>query len=1006
MHGVNKAESLSSTRWKRRLTAFILALTTSSLIAQSALASDCPAEQSQPLVPTDQALCRALDPVVKDPSALPTAAYQKTLDQYFRAFCHRDSEAGWVRDKYVRDTGPATAQIVSGQWKGAYHGTHMPVVIWYSPEMFAWIKSNRTEAHEDQLTDNEPVPDGAVMVKEMYPAPASLCADVDPLKLLPVPSGAAIMIRDNEASKDGWYWGWYGYEGWAPDFPANPDSNALANMGFGAYCMNCHASARDNLTFSSAKNIEGQPGEPLVFLSQDEDPTPAPASGHDQVVLPDADSNRLGRPYSRYDTAFLEAYATPSADDRPSWDTVSKMPSETYDDVHMPAGHPTVEGEFLPSAQCLGCHDAGSTGLQFDMTEIDPAIGKLWNLSPYATWRTSPMGLAGRDPIFFAQLSSETQTFHPDKAGIVQNTCLGCHGILGQRQFGIDQAQSNPPLDGKANCGTFTRDMVDAVPFPPDNPSADHADFGALARDGISCMACHRMVLGEEASAAVKDDPQNACVEERQAFLNPKNTGFGKTFTGSFLVSKPDELYGPFPNPRQAPMETALGIKPVHNATIQTSEVCGTCHTVHLPVMHNGDQVATVYEQLTYPEWAFSAYRTGTSPDGPLPGGKGEISMSCQSCHMPNKEPDGSLSKSRIASIQEHSNFPEAEFSKPAHEIDIPVREGYARHDLVGLNIFLTKMAQQFPDVLGIRTTDPMLVSKGVDPLIRTEQVMLDQAANATAAVSITKTVRDGDTLIATVRVDNKTGHKFPSGVGFRRAFLSFEVLDRLGEVLWASGRTDGAGRLLNADGSVLAGEQWWADDCSARIEPEKRLHQPHYQTITAQDQVQVYQELVSTPPETGKAQCGHAAEPAGQLTTSFLSICAEVKDNRLLPHGYLDLPARKAIAAALGAGEDMAEDAGSTAVGNDLDYRPGGPGGDTLVYRIDTKGLDGRIAGLRARLFYQATPPFYLQDRFCTAKGKDRDRLYFLGGHLNLDGTRAEDWKFLIADTGVVAPE
>ena len=37
----------------------------------------------------------------------------------------------------------------------------------------------------------------------------------------------------------------------------------------------------------------------------------------------------------------------------------------------------------------------------------------LVNLSPYGTWRTSPMGLAGRDPIFFAQLASETQTFHP-----------------------------------------------------------------------------------------------------------------------------------------------------------------------------------------------------------------------------------------------------------------------------------------------------------------------------------------------------------------------------------------------------------------------------------------------------------------------------------------------------------------------------------------------------------------------------------------------------------------
>ena len=33
---------------------------------------------------------------------------------------------------------------------------------------------------------------------------------------------------------------------------------------------------------------------------------------------------------------------------------------------------------------------------------------QLVNLSPYGEWRASPMGLAGRDPIFFAQLQSET----------------------------------------------------------------------------------------------------------------------------------------------------------------------------------------------------------------------------------------------------------------------------------------------------------------------------------------------------------------------------------------------------------------------------------------------------------------------------------------------------------------------------------------------------------------------------------------------------------------------
>jgi hypothetical protein len=122
------------------------------------------------------------------------------------------------------------------------------------------------------------------------------------------------------------------------------------------------------------------------------------------------------------------------------------------------------------------------------------------------------------------------------------------------------------------------------VPYPSDAPGAAHARFGALARDGISCTACHHMVLGEADSAIYRDQPQNHCVEERQAFLNPDVEGFARTFTGSFLVGPPDRLFGPFEEPKTKPMEHALGIRPLHYAPVTSSELCGTCHTVHLPI--------------------------------------------------------------------------------------------------------------------------------------------------------------------------------------------------------------------------------------------------------------------------------------------------------------------------------------------------------------------------------------------------------------------------------------
>ena len=143
---------------------------------------------------------------------------------------------------------------------------------------------------------------------------------------------------------------------------------------------------------------------------------------------------------------------------------------------------------------------------------------------------------------------------------------------------------------------------------------------------------------------------------------------------------------------------------------------------------------------------------------------------------MPSAEKDGSPTTSKIASIQENLNFPQPESSNAP---DLLAREGFARHTLVGLNVFLVKMAQQFPDVFGIRTRDPMMGKKAVDPLALTEQAMLDQASQATATVAVSNLALTADTLDAKVTAKNLAGHKFPSGVGFRRSAFTVIALSR-----------------------------------------------------------------------------------------------------------------------------------------------------------------------------------------------------------------------------------
>jgi mono/diheme cytochrome c family protein len=961
----------------------------------------CPDEQATPQVPTPEAIeriCKPLSADVRTPSRFRLDDYERKLKAYLDAMCHRDEQDGWVRDKRVRDAGPWVGTYSDGGWTGKYFGTHVPVLIWYSKEMVDWLKTNRPTP---ESVATKPVPDGAIMIKEMYPPPAAACAAIDPpTKLKAFTSASAVMVRDSKGSYDGWFWGWYGWgpkeqSKWNIDWPAEPQS-PYPRMGFGQYCVNCHASAQDNATFSALKNLNGQKGEPLVFLSQNFflDPswkslqTRIQEAGEKDKAAIDKDPD--------YNEAFTRVFA--SLGGLPQRRDFDAMPSGTYDSVWSHPGEPTAAGQFTTSDQCLGCHSAGGTGLQYDMTQPGPG-DKLINISPYGTWRGSPMGLSGRDPIFFAQLASETGKFHQSSKETIENTCLGCHGIMGQRQHGID---SYDPTS--KTCKPFARSTLQATPMDPKtDPVSALAHYGALARDGISCASCHQMVLGREDTDKYRGEPQNACIPAQQGAANPGFTDFAATFTGNFFVGPPNDLYGPFQEPKKKPMKQAIGRDPVHSQTITRSEMCGSCHTVHVPILHDGNTIGRVYEQTTYPEWAFSDFRTGDSPDGTLPYGPGAQAQSCQSCHMPNKDAGGKPYRSKIAAIQEYSNYPQAEHTLPPADIDLPERAGFGQHTLVGLNVYLLKMAWQFPDVLGIRKTDPMLSDSGIGSIPTAEGAMIDQAVNRTAVVSVGEVRRDDKTLGARVTVINKVGHKFPSGVGFRRAFVQFSVLDVNGKELWSSGRTDGAGVILDENNAPIEGELWWTPNCSARISPFARLHQPHYQEITQQNQAQIYQELVSAPAATTPT-CGHSAKPQGELTTSFLSICAKVKDNRILPQGFLKLPERVEIAKKLGADEEMAYDAGpDEETAKDPDYGSGGR--DSLTYRVALSELPpgAKPVAVQATLYYQPTPPFYLQDRFCTSESKDTKLLYYVAGKLNLAGTAAQDWKLRVVTSGPV---
>ncbi len=955
---------------------------------------------------------------------------ERRIGDFFRARCYET--LGWHHDRQIRFTGPSIARLdMAGgaHWVSDTYGTHDSVAIYYSPDVFRWMCEREIAEGGDVVEECRgacpecreypepasiaPIADGEIIAKLMY-GPTTPELLQDPALDSHDTEMIAFMVKDSQGAHDGWWWGSWSptlAEGKQLDWPP-PVNFPYPWQGFGYYCVNCHASAESELTFSDPENVLGDPEDFPTFLFQDPPPAISPAHGDAAIELvpshhtsvaaaagdggcgecggPPSDVNRVSQPLGTYAAGFTELFATPGLEP-PEWSGSGgyAMPPEPYDHVWYGPGDPAM---FVTSDQCVGCHAAGSTGIQTDMTLQPPDGGPLVNIAPYGEWRASPMGLAGRDPIFLSQLETE-QTLHAGLGDVVPDLCLHCHGVMGQRQFCRDQFPDDPSrcsdtgarvADPDPRRELFNRGYLDAVPLGADTPEEQAASvYGALARDGVSCTVCHHTEVDQQ----VIDS-------------------FGETFTGDFRLGAADELMGPFPGPRQVPMDHALGVQPVHDPRIANSRVCGSCHSVVLPV-YDGDvpwnEVGTgatdgpefIIEQATYPEWVFSDFHDG-----------GPRAESCQGCHMQSAYPGAdSPLESKIASIQEASNFPVTAFRLPKEEIDLDERSPFARHTLVGLNVFFIKMAQQFPDVLGIRVSDPMLGGKGIAPLATAYRSMVEQAETATAEVDVTAIRRTADSLEADVRVRSMVGHKFPSGVGFRRAFLEFAVLDGDGDVLWASGRTSGLGVLVDGDGAPLAGELWWKAGCVERtVEEERGFFQPHYEVIDSQDQAQIYQELVRNPDH--------------EFTTSFLSIAHTVKDNRLLPPGWEPTLARAEkyhLGSERLSAEALVEDVqaklpdGEGGTVDDPWYVPRskgglGGGGDELTYRVPLAGLDGEPAQVRATLYSQSIPPFYLQDRFCTTPaGRDTQRLYFLAGHLDLEGTEAEGWKLRVVSSGDV---
>ena len=838
-------------------------------------------------------------------SSLPPASspnFLERLTAFLNKLCYQ--KENWQHDAQVRTS----------------DGVHPYVKVWYSPSLFNWMTVNDRKG---------PVPDGAVVVKEMYANPTA------PL------SEWTVMIKDASLSWDGWYWGdLVNPSRRNPNAPPKARRGGCAEPqvllnGAGLYCLNCHASAIANQdTYSNTAYLATGPASAARGFAPD-------------LV------NEMA-PFTIEDTSGLEAELAPQFIERlPSSVFINLRPlsrlkvpcmiSEAYDHVVSRSAARGGPQEFVTSDQCSGCHDAtGTLAGRIPNMIFQTDAGTPVNLSPYGEWRYSMMGLAGRDPVFLAQLDTESTLFmrlegKPNGAALVQDLCLRCHGVMGQRQFHIDN-----PGPGRL----FTRATMQ-------DPKSE---YGALARDGVSCDVCHHMA--------------------GQNLFDPS------TYTGQFIVGPPGETYGPYSSVVETPMQNAIGVTPLFATQFGTNSVtrakaaalCASCHTIELPVFdRNGRQVLdehgqpkTEYEQTTFFEWLDSTY----APP-PIAGGR-----ACQDCHMPPQYHGTSL-EFKIANIEDDTFPPVPEHGLstrlPDDLLAMLPRSSYARHALNGINLFVLEMFDQFRKELGLFKVDPNLPGSIRDQISSQKTAVAEgvlQAQTATATIAITSVSADASMLTADLLIKNLAGHNFPTGVSFRRAFVNFQVLDAAGNVLWASGNTNADGVIVDNTGTPLVSEFF---------SPTQQTFQPHFwqgNPITSDKQVQIYEEL--------------ALNPQGQLTTSFLSLDRKVKDNRLQPTGRPPAPAFGEFTAAVG-------------VGDDPSYQ-NGCGCDTLSYQIPLAEIAGAPAAVQAALYYQSIPPYYLRQRAEEGNGPDTARLIKFASQLNVANyPEIASWKLQIAGTGIV---
>lgn len=461
--------------------------------------------------------------------------------------------------------------------------------------------------------------------------------------------------------------------------------------------------------------------------------------------------------------------------------------------------------------------------------------------------------------------------------------CAGCHGhdLLGQ-------ASMDPATGHDVNVVGDWRStmMANSARDPYFQAKLDHEVLVNPAHHDVlsnKCLSCHAPLAVHEARMAGHPPFTLAMLDTSilaqdgvscMSCHAQSPTTAGLAFNGEMGFDSA-RIYGPYHEDQINPniMQFFVGLTPGYGEHIVNSTVCAGCHTlitqtVDLSGNPTGDEFV---EQATYHEWKNSVYSTNETH--------------CNTCHMPRIDGPVVLAA-------------EYAFLNP--------QTPFGLHHLVGGNVQMLEILKANRELLAIPATEAQFDST----IARTHALLTQRTLDLTIALED----RSTDTAFFAVRLENRAGHRFPSGAPARRAFVRFVVRNAAGDTLFVSGALDAEHEVIGHDTG----------------------YEPHHDVIHDPGQVQIY-ELVM-------------GDVTGNATTILERAKEPLKDNRLVPLGFTTTHPSY----------DTTRLAGH--VLDDPDFNRSllneeGSGTDVIHYHVALNG-DHSALTATAEVFFQAVPP------------------------------------------------